>query len=331
MEKAFAGTAAALAVVATLAGPGRAAATAGPAAAPVGRVWDSWAYDPPHHDMVLFGGDMAYRSHGPDTVLGVTWTWNGTTWTKRHPATSPSPRTGAPMVFDGATGQLLLFGGSRFPFTSGGFLGDTWVWTGTTWTRLHPATSPPARHNADLVYDQARHQVILFGGYNGHYLRDTWAWNGTTWTKLHPAASPPRRDTHSMVYDPATHTVVLFGGYNGHRLGGTWSWDGTTRTLQHPASAPGVVSPAWQAAYDRTSHQLLIFGGDHNTGFSSQTWAWAAGTWNELQPTLPPPSRAYGSLAFDQALHTLVLFGGSTGTTDPATIWEWNGTAWQRG
>jgi hypothetical protein len=92
-----------------------------------------------------------------------------------------------------------------------------------------------------------------------------------------------------------------------------------------------VVSPAWQAAYDRTSHQLLIFGGDHNTGFSSQTWAWAAGTWNELQPTLSPPSRAYGSLAFDQALHTLVLFGGSTGTTDPATIWEWNGTAWQRG
>jgi hypothetical protein len=278
----------------------------------------------------LFGGDQAYRSTGPDTVLGTTWTWNGT-WTRQHPATSPSPRTGAAIVYDGATGQLLLFGGSRYPFTQGGFLGDTWAWNGTTWTQLHPATSPPARHNADMVYDQARHEVILFGGYDGSYLGDTWAWNGTTWTQLHPATSPPPRDTHSLVYDPATQTTIMFGGYNGVRLGDTWAWNGTTWTQLHPAQSPGVVSTAWQASYDRASNQLIIFGGDQDTSFSNSTWQWAGATWTQLAPATSPPPRAYGAMTFDRALHRLILFGGSTSTIDPATIWEWTGTTWQRG
>jgi hypothetical protein len=34
------------------------------------------------------------------------------------------------MVYDAATRQLLLFGGSRLIGTAGGFYGDTWIWTG---------------------------------------------------------------------------------------------------------------------------------------------------------------------------------------------------------
>ena len=133
--------------------PGQAATDPGPA----GRVWTSWADDPATGQVVLFGGDQAYRTSGPDDVIGSTWTWDG-----------------------------------------------------TSWTQLHPATSPPARHNADLIYDAASNEVILFGGYDGHYLNDTWAWDGTTWTQLHPATSPPPRDTHSLVYDPASQTAILF-------------------------------------------------------------------------------------------------------------------------
>jgi hypothetical protein len=61
---------------------------------PLGRVWASWAYDPAQHNIVLFGGDSGYQS-GPDVVFGKTWTWNGARWTRRHPAASPSARTGA--------------------------------------------------------------------------------------------------------------------------------------------------------------------------------------------------------------------------------------------
>jgi hypothetical protein len=86
------------------------------------------------------------------------------------------------MAYDAATNQLLLFGGgtSHTP-TALGYHGDTWVWDGSNWTQLHPVTSPPARQNPDMVYDAARQQIVLYGGYDGQYLSDTWTWNGTTW------------------------------------------------------------------------------------------------------------------------------------------------------
>ncbi len=324
--------AAALAAMAATLGAagGTAMASAGAGGrTPLGRVWASWAYDPARHDIVLFGGDTGYQT-GPDVVFGKTWTWDGVAWTRQNPAASPSPRTGAAVVYDGATHQLLLFGGSLLPFSGGGYQAGTWVWNGVTWTRLHPATSPPGRHNADLVYDRARHEVILFGGYDGRYLGDTWAWNGTTWTQLHPATSPPPRDTHSLVYDPTSQTAILFGGFNGDRLGDTWSWDGTTWTQLNPATSPGIVSTAWQAAWDGASRQLILFGGDESGVFSSSTWTWDGTTWHQLHPAVSPAQRSYGSLTYDRALNRLVLFAGSTGHTDPSTIWEWNGTTWRR-
>ncbi len=63
------------------------------------------AYDAATGDVVLFGG--AGR-HGR---LGGTWTWDGSTWTKQAPATSPPARDGASMAYDAATGTVVLFGG----------------------------------------------------------------------------------------------------------------------------------------------------------------------------------------------------------------------------
>ena len=53
--------------------------------------------------------------------LDDTWTWDGTTWTQQHPATSPSARTFASMAYDPATSTAVLFGGK-------GTLADTWTW-----------------------------------------------------------------------------------------------------------------------------------------------------------------------------------------------------------
>jgi hypothetical protein len=53
------------------------AATAGAATrtvAPEGRTWASFAYDPPLHKAVLFGGSTE------TTDPSATWIWNGTSW-----------------------------------------------------------------------------------------------------------------------------------------------------------------------------------------------------------------------------------------------------------
>jgi hypothetical protein len=297
--------------------------------APFGREWQSWAYDPAQHDVVLFGGDTFHGNNG-GKVLGKTWTWNGR-WTEKHPAKSPSARTGAAIVYDPATKQLLLFGGSTLLGTSGGYLGDTWSWNGRNWIKLHPASSPSARHNADMIYDAATRQVLLFGGYDFGYLGDTWSWNGRTWTQLHPASSPSARDTESLVYDPVSKTAIMFGGFSSStgRLGDTWSWNGRTWTQLHPATSPGRVSPVWQSAYDPATKQLIVYGGDNDEGFSQSTWAWTGKTWTALNPAANPGPRGYGAMTYDLDRKELLLLDGrGDSSVNPRGVWKWNGRNW---
>jgi hypothetical protein len=54
--------------------------------------------------IVMFGG-----SDGSGATIDETWEWDGTDWTRRTPATRPSPRGGAGMGAIG--GVLVVFGG----------------------------------------------------------------------------------------------------------------------------------------------------------------------------------------------------------------------------
>jgi len=186
-----------------------------------------------------------------------------------------------------------------------------------------------------MIYDAASRDVILFGGYDGTYLGDTWSWNGTTWTQLHPGTAPSPRDGDTFVYDPATKTAILYGGYSTAtgRLGDTWSWDGTTWTQLHPATSLGLVSPSRQAAYDTASKQLLLFGGQAQTGppAANGTWTWTGTTWTRLHPATSPPGRAAGAMTYNSATRQIVMFGGVTNpglATYPTPTWTWNGSTW---
>jgi hypothetical protein len=99
-------------------------------------------------------------------------------------------------------------------------LGDTWSWNGTTWTRLTPATSPPARYAAAMTYDAHTRSVVLYGGASSqistgsssNFLDDTWTWDGSTWTQRNRLAHPPALVGGGMVYDAAARNAVLAGG-----------------------------------------------------------------------------------------------------------------------
>ena len=80
------------------------------------------AYDPAISETILFGG---YSSTG--ATLSDTWAWNGSTWTQLSPPTLPTARADSTMAFDGATGKLVLFGGSILDGTE--LLGDTWLYS----------------------------------------------------------------------------------------------------------------------------------------------------------------------------------------------------------
>jgi len=261
-----------------------------PATSPLTREQASMAYDAATSDVVLFGGLATEPQPNANTVLeGDTWNWNGTNWSKQSPITSPPARLGASMVYDAATGNIVLFGGqlsagvSCLPGpppctpTPPAFANDTWTWNGTNWTEQSPITSPPARYLATMTYDAATGNTVLFGGVGtSGDLSDTWTWDGTNWTEQSPGTSPPARDSAVMDFDPATNAVVLFGGEgpsgdNGIYLGDTWIWDGSNWTKQSLATSPSARYGA-NMVFDSSGNEVLFGGFAEDPGPDGATW-----------------------------------------------------------
>lgn len=199
----------------------------------------SMAYDAAQGQIVLFGGEIP-STGSMSTFTNATWTWKGTTWQEQQPTTSPPPRAGAAMAYDGAHQQIVLFGGT----TQDGLSSETWTWDGTTWQQQHVTSQPATRQNALLVYDSATQQTLLFGGINAEGTQpassETWAWNGNSWTRVSDQGAPT--DLYeSAAYDDTTRTVIVYavqGSLNKldtpdtpSPVSQTWIWNGTTWKL----------------------------------------------------------------------------------------------------
>jgi hypothetical protein len=178
-----------------------------------------------------------------------------------------------------------------------------------------------------LAYDEARHELVLFGGVGNDSAIGTWVRRGEEWTQLHPETEPPPRYGSAMVYDPIREEIVLFGGWGAMPTGGgnstsdeTWIWNGTDWRLATPTHSP--PSRAFAAAgFDRVRGELVLFGGitGDGTGSSSifgDTWTWDGSDWTQLTPETSPSRRHSVGSAFDPARGEFVIFGGSRDLSD---------------
>jgi hypothetical protein len=150
------------------------------------------------------------------------WNWNGADWTQLNPEKPPAAREDAAMVYDGATSQLILFGGMGTKAV--GDLGDTWSWSGSSWTHLSPGPAPPARSGAGVAYDAAAKALVLEGGAsfdttNGTLppLSDQWVWNGSRWLAQSGA---PGGYLGALAFDAHTGQLVLLPPNSTS----TWLW-----------------------------------------------------------------------------------------------------------
>jgi mannan endo-1,4-beta-mannosidase len=282
-------------------------------------------YDEAQGNVVLFGGQAS------SGVLNDTWTWNGTTWTQQQPASSPPARAAAGAAYDRVHGRVLVFGGVISANGKLTYFGDTWSWDGTTWTQLHPASSPSARQLADMAFDPTGQQVVLFGGHNGVPLGDTWTWNGTTWTQRLGAVTPTPRVESSMATDEATSNVVLFGGFgiDGTEDSDTWTWSNGAWTQLSPFPSPSARSGA-AMAYDAAQSHLVLFGGGccsyPATSTDADTWTFDGNHWT-LASFNTPSARQYAAAATAGAQGSVLLFGGLTSSGNGQDTWQWNDNA----
>jgi hypothetical protein len=285
------------------------------------RVGHATAYDARRGRTVLLGG-----SGDCGFPCAETSEWDGSTWSRRAPPSSPPARIEHAMAFDAARGVTVLFGGAVG--ASATPAPDTWEWNGTTWSRRSLTASPPARRGHGMACDTARGVVVLFGGWGAGRFpsNDTWEYDGTTWTRSSPATSPPARERHALVYDTARRRTILFGGETGPggtALADTWEWDGTTWTPLATATSPPPRS-AHAMAFDPARRRVVLFGGWDGRWALSDAWELISGSGpagpGQLPLTVSGTSRIGTSLclAFPAAGVFLAGLGSSARPPLPA-------------
>jgi cysteine-rich repeat protein len=193
--------------------------------------------------------------------------------------------------------------------------------------RLATPHGIPVQTWAASAYDEQRHRLVVFGGYDdmGTAL-GTREWDGNAWLYPAPVLEPsvPRILT-AMAYDPIRHQTVLFGGNDlAEELADTWVWDGDTWsevTTVNPPPARDDHKLAW----DGTRHQIIMFGGYSQSGTAlGDTWAWDGARWTQLSPATSPPAHSGAVMAFDPKRNLIVLAGGG----GYADTWTWDGATW---
>jgi YVTN family beta-propeller protein len=278
---------------------------------------------------------------------------NSTTgyWTPVATSSGPSARAGFGMVYDGALGKVVVFGGC----TSGHFFdqfcnatNETWTYSGGSWTHVHPTVSPSARVMPSMVYDSAIQEVLLFGGVTSfpNYLplNDTWEFDGTTWTQLFPTVSPPASGMdQAMAYDTATGAVVLVAGgwlggpdnENSPYLNETWTFSRGQWAAVLNGTGPSPRG-AESFAYVASSRSVVLFGGNacgKTTGTwlcpnFNDTWTYANGGWTEQSGAVSPSIRNMAAFAYDPQLNASPLFAGHYSEAYYNDAWTYANGSW---
>jgi len=279
-----------------------------PSSSPPARENAALAYDAAAQQLVLFGGDSVDAT-GQAAGRTDTWTWDGATWTERHPQHHPQSGVTPRMAYDQARGVLLLV---TQPCQCGGKAPPDSLAPVQTWTWRHGDWHAEAADGAPLA------AVPAVGGRTG--LAEDGvarpAWGG-----------PDFAGSAGIGWDPVSRAVL----YVEHvveadaplPLAGlvTWSWDGAWR-LDHPQQAPGDA-PEPLLASDGAG--TLLYDG------SGRTWRWDGRTWASTGAP-GPAERGAAAIAYDSGAHVVRLFGGIAAAPGGVygDTWTWNGNAWSR-
>lgn len=251
------------------------------------------------------------------------------TWEKLDISKLPSPRIGSAIVLNTVNNIVLMFGGYN---SSSGYLNDLWLTDGMNWIPFQTSQSPEGRFGASMAYDEARQEMVLFGGVKtGSLLGDTWLFNGIDWIRQFPQTSPSPRVGASISYDADRNLTILFGG-DADNGGGSvaldemWVWDGENWAQQVLAILP-PPRIGGNMVYDRARNSMVLFGGAIGGGLRSDTWIWDGSSWEEKNPLHHPAGRADFGMAYDESRQQVILFGGQ-GSVDRTETWAWDGEDW---
>ncbi len=162
---------------------------------------------------------------------------------------------------------------------------------GPTWSLVAPEGPSPAdvspRGAACVAYDEARDEVVVFGGgateglgEHTRALGDTWVWTnprdpgGARWEDRTDPDGPSARQGAACAWDG--EGVVLFGGVlpPARLFAETWRWDGARWSLLAPAGAVPSSRHEHAMAWEPAGRRVILFGGSDTREHLEETWEW---------------------------------------------------------
>ncbi len=285
--------------------------------------------------VVLFGGN---NHNGNPKYLNDTWIYDisANNWTKKTPATTPSPRETYGIASVYGDDKVVLYGGNDE------FVGydDTWVYdlSANVWTNKNPATDPGIKAASSMISINGTDKVMLFGGTEDDTggLDETWIYDlgDNTWTQVGPVDKPMARDGHAMASFYDTDNAIVFGGYNytdDRYLSDTWIYDysANTWTKKSPAPEPEARLGHAMAPVYGTDNVVLFGGEDFEWDNVNDTWVYdlSLNTWTQKTPSTAPDPRVGHAMASIYGTQDVLLFGGDDGG-DETWIYNFTSKTW---
>lgn len=196
------------------------------------------------------------------------------------------------------------------------------------WTEV--TTAPDGREGGVIGYDEAREEVVMFGGFDAAFVPtgfsdETWVWDGS-WTQKSPATVPEGRSNTDLAWSAADGGLIMFGGNIDGGFGNdTWLWDGTDWTELFPSNKP-TATTYYKLATATGIGNVLLLGGRTPVSGSNHTWLWDGTNWTDMG--------AFGTndydfqIGFDRARTQVVMYGGHVGVSYDDDTYVWDGATW---
>jgi hypothetical protein len=271
----------------------------------------------------------SYLALAAMSSFAVATDWCGK-WTLLS-TSAPGSRLDAKIAFDAARGEVILYGGIVKSGNADVYMGDTWSWNGATWT-LRATSGPGGRAFHGMVYDEARQEIVVHGGWTSGLATSTWTWNGVSWTE-HAVPGPGERGYLPLAYDTDRQRVVLFGGTaktHAQVFSDTWEWDGTSWT-QVDIGSDVPARAGHTTVYHQKQGRVIVFGGGSSGSTFADGRSWDGAAWTSLPSSGSPSPRGTATSGYLPTVGASVMFGGwfpNAFVSD--TTWIWDGSTWSQ-
>lgn len=179
-------------------------------------------------DTILYYGGFVVSDEDGERAAGDAWLLEGDTWrplcgTQIAGADQPCPPgvRALPAVGELPGGGVIVYGGSNgwFGDSRVGFLADTWIYDGLSWTPVCGTAVPGADHpcgpgarGGSSILDTSGGTYLFGGGRDDTAFNDVWRFNGSSWERVNDGSgiAPAPRAMAQAATDGAG--AVLFGG-----------------------------------------------------------------------------------------------------------------------